>query len=122
MTESPGERSSRRMIFIRSRYCVILAAFIFLFLRASSRGKTQPTPTGDETQNMQTFVVTGSNVPNAGEALAIPVSIISPSYISNSGVETNVLDVPRKTSPAISGIGGETAVFSASKQNAARAA
>ena len=119
MTETPWERSSRRMIFIRSRYGVILAAFIFLFLLASTRGKTQPTPTGDKTQNVQTFVVTGSNVPNAGEALAIPVSIISPSYISNSGVETNVL---RKISPAISGIGGETATFSAAKPNAARAA
>ncbi len=62
---------------------------------------------------MQTFVVTGSNIPNAGQALAIPVSIISPSDIANSGVETNALDVLRKISPAISGIGGETATFSA---------
>ena len=62
---------------------------------------------------MQTFVVTGSNIPNVGEALAIPASAISPSDIANSGVETNFLDVLRKISPAISGIGGEAATFSA---------
>jgi hypothetical protein len=91
-------------------------------LCASSRGHAQPAPTDDETQHMQAFVVTGSNIANAGEALAIPVSIISPGDIVNSGVETNGLDVLRKISPAISGIGGETATFSAAKQNAPRAA
>ena len=62
---------------------------------------------------MQAFVDAASNIPNAGEALSIPVSIISPSDSANSGVETNVLDVLRKISPAISAIGGETAAFSA---------
>jgi hypothetical protein len=113
MTESPGDRRSRRMILIRSSYCAILSAFIFLFLCASSRGRTQPTPTDDETRHMQAFVDAASNIPNAGEALSIPVSIISPSDSANSGVETNVLDVLRKISPAISAIGGETAAFSA---------
>jgi hypothetical protein len=60
---------------------------------------------------MERFTVTGSNIPNAGEALAIPVAVISPSDIANSGVETNVLDVLRKISPAISGIGGENATI-----------
>ena len=117
MAESPGERRSRRMIFTRSGYCAVLSAFIFLFLCASSRGQTQPTPTDDETQHMQTFVVTGSNIPNADEALAIPVAIISPSDIANSGVETNVLDVLRKISPAISGIGGENATIATGGQD-----
>lgn len=66
---------------------------------------------------MQSFVVTGSNIPNADEALAVPVSIISPSDIVNSGVETNVLDVLRKISPAISGIGGENATIATAGQN-----
>ncbi len=97
----------------------MLSAFIFLFLWALSRGQTQPAPapTDDDTQHMQTFVVTGSNIPSAGEALAIPVSIISPSDIVNSGVETNVLDVLRKISPAISGIGGENATIATGSQD-----
>jgi iron complex outermembrane receptor protein len=97
--------------------CAALAVFSFLFVCAPSRGQTQPTPTDDDTQHMQSFVVTGSNIPNADEALAVPVSIISPSDIVNSGVETNVLDVLRKISPAISGIGGENATIATAGQN-----
>jgi iron complex outermembrane recepter protein len=105
------------MIFIRSKGCAFFSAFIFLFLCGSSRGQTQPAPTDDETQHLEAFVVTGSNIPSAGEALAIPVAVISPSDISNSGVETNVLDVLRKISPAISGIGGENATIATGGQN-----
>jgi iron complex outermembrane receptor protein len=107
------------MIFIRSRSCAILSASMFLLLCSSSRAQTQPAPTSadDDTQHMEKFVVTGSNISNAGEAMAIPVSIISPSDITNSGVETNVLDVLRKISPAISGIGGENATIGTAGQN-----
>jgi iron complex outermembrane recepter protein len=117
MTKSLGERCSPRMNFIQSSSCAILSAFIFMFLCASSRGQTPTTPADDDTQHMQTFVVTGSNIPNADEALAIPVSVISPSDIVNSGVETNVLDVLRKISPAISGIGGENATIATGSQD-----
>ncbi|HXQ82277.1 MAG TPA: TonB-dependent receptor [Opitutaceae bacterium] len=62
-----------------------------------------------ETQVLEKFVVTGSNIANADEALAIPVAVVSPGDIQDSGVETNLLDVLRKVSPAITGIGGENA-------------
>jgi iron complex outermembrane receptor protein len=121
MAESPTKSCSRRMTNNRSTACSILSAFIFLFVCGSSRGQAQPTPTppptDDETQHLQAYVVTGSNIPNAGEALAIPVSIIAPSDILNSGVETNVLDVLRKISPAISGIGGENATIATGTQD-----
>ncbi len=95
----------------------LFSAFIFLFVCASSRGQAVPAPTDDETQHLEKFVVTGSNIANAGDALAIPVSIISPTDIVNSGVETNVLDVLRKISPAISGIGGENATIGTGGQD-----
>jgi iron complex outermembrane receptor protein len=76
-----------------------------------------PEPTGDETQVLEKFVVTGSNIGNAGEALDIPVTIISPGDITNSGVETNILDVLRKISPAVSGLGGENATISTAQTN-----
>ena len=85
---------------------------------AAARGQQAlPAPVDDETKHMEAFVVTGSNIPNAGEALAIPVSVIAPSDITNSGVETNVLDVLRKISPAISGIGGENATIATGTQD-----
>ncbi len=63
----------------------------------------------DHAQVMEKFTVTGSNIANADEALAIPVAVVSPGDIQNSGVETDILDVLRKVSPAITGIGGENA-------------
>jgi iron complex outermembrane receptor protein len=68
-------------------------------------------------QVLAAFVVTGSNIENAGEALSIPVAVLSPGDIQNSGVETNVLDVLRKISPAISGLGGENATISTGATN-----
>jgi iron complex outermembrane receptor protein len=99
----------------------ILSAFMLSALCGPVRGQAQPTPTpaptDDETQHLQAYVVTGSNIANAGEALSIPVSIIAPSDIVNSGVETNVLDVLRKISPAISGIGSENATIATGGQD-----
>jgi iron complex outermembrane receptor protein len=78
---------------------------------------TSSAPSTDQPQVLEKYTVTGSNIGNAGEALAIPVSIVSPSDIANSGVETNVLDVLRKISPAISGIGGENATIGVGTQD-----
>jgi iron complex outermembrane receptor protein len=78
----------------------------------TTTGATEAAPavTEDNTPQVMTkFVVTGSNIENAGEALSIPVAVLEPADIQNSGVATNVLDVLRKISPSISGVGGENA-------------
>ncbi len=85
---------------------------------AAGTGSTASSPADDKTpQVMESFVVTGSNIQNAGEALSIPVAVISPGDIQNSGVDTNVLDVLRKISPSISGLGGENATTSTGATN-----
>jgi iron complex outermembrane receptor protein len=87
---------------------------------------TTTTTTGDSAsvpadqsnpQVLAKFVVTGSNIEDAGSALSIPVAVLSPADIQNSGVETNVLDVLRKISPAISGLGGENATTAGGATN-----
>jgi iron complex outermembrane receptor protein len=80
---------------------------------------TTTTPATDDSnpQVLEKFVVTGSNIQNAGEALSIPVAVITPSDIQNSGVATNVLDVLRKISPSISGLGGENATTAGGATN-----
>ena len=45
------------------------------------------------------------------DALAVPVTVISQEQMQESGVETNILDILRKVSPAITGIGGENATI-----------
>jgi iron complex outermembrane receptor protein len=74
-------------------------------------------PTDDQTQVLEKFVVTGSNIGGAAEALSIPVAVVSPSDIQNSGIETNVMDLLRKISPSISGLGGENATTSENTTN-----
>jgi iron complex outermembrane recepter protein len=96
------------------------AAFSMQAQVASTTTTTTTTtnPSDDNTaQVMEQFVVTGSNIENAGAALSIPVSVLAPSDIENSGVETNVLDVLRKISPSVSGLGGENATTSGGATN-----
>jgi len=67
---------------------------------------------GDQVQVLEKFTVTGSNIPSAADALAVPVKVMGPQEISNTGVSTNVLDVLRKAMPQFSGngnIGSENA-------------
>jgi iron complex outermembrane recepter protein len=81
-------------------------------LAATGLGQTTPAPAPeDDTTVLEKFVVTGTNIGNAGDALAIPVTVITPADIANSGVDSNVLDVLRKVSPAITGLGGENATI-----------
>jgi len=61
---------------------------------------------------LEKFVVTGSNIPMAADALVAPVTIMGPQQIEATGVSTNVLDVLRKAMPSFSGngnIGNENA-------------
>lgn len=58
---------------------------------------------------MEQYVVTGSNIPQAAEALAVPVQVLDQVAIQDSGVNFNTLDLLRKVTPNIMGIGGENA-------------
>ena len=89
-----------------------LAAPSFLFAQAAPPPSSDDN--SDETVKLQSFVVTGSNIPQASEALSVPVAVMTPDAIQASGEETNVLDMLRKISPAVSGIGAENATIGTS--------
>ncbi len=78
-------------------------------------------PTADDTMKLDKFVVTGSYIPAAAdEAKALPVQVIDAQAIELSGVNTNVLDVLRKTVPQIQGgnnIGVENGNISGNSTN-----
>jgi iron complex outermembrane receptor protein len=63
----------------------------------------------EEPQVLEKFVVTGSNIPMAADALAIPVATIGQTTIQESGVPADMLDMLRKVAPNISGVGEENA-------------
>ncbi len=50
-----------------------------------------------------TIIVTGSAIPTAPDAIAVPVSIVNAEAIAKSGVSTNVLEILRKAIPAFGG-------------------
>ena len=85
----------------------------------TSIGKAQTTTTttttvtpGNPDQQpvvLEKYVVTGSNIPQAADALAIPVAVVDNQVIADSGVFSDTLDILRKVAPNISGIGQENA-------------
>jgi len=90
-----------------------LAAAFSLQAQTDASASTQAPAPAEETspQLLAKFVVTGSNIPTAVDALAVPVTVISQEQMQESGVDTNILDILRKVSPAITGIGGENATI-----------
>jgi iron complex outermembrane receptor protein len=66
----------------------------------------------DQPEVLEKFVVTGSNIPMAADALAVPVTVIGQEQIDESGVSSSILEILRKGSPQFSGngnIGNENA-------------
>jgi iron complex outermembrane recepter protein len=76
---------------------------------SNATSSTTSTSSDDQTVSLEKYVVTGTYIPNAGEAMSIPVAVVTTQQMQGSGVETNLLDILRKVSPAVSGIGGENA-------------
>src|SRR5580692_10031229 len=74
------------------------------------------TPANEEPTVLEKFVVTGSNIPMAAEAAALPVVTVDTQVMSESGVNSDLLDILRKVSPNISGVGSEAAQIQTGNQ------
>jgi iron complex outermembrane receptor protein len=98
-----------------------LALFLGVALFAVSGNAQTPAPQEQKEVKMEKFVVTGSYIPAAAdEAKALPVQVIDIAGIQASGVDTNIMDVLRKTVPQIQGgnnIGIENANISGAATN-----
>jgi len=68
-----------------------------------------PPASDDSAIVLPDVVVTGSNLPQAMDALAMPVAIIDSKVMEESGVNFDTLDILRKVSPNIGGTGEENA-------------
>jgi iron complex outermembrane receptor protein len=98
-----------------------LALILGVALFAVSGNAQTSAPQEEKEVKMEKFVVTGSYIPAAAdEAKALPVQVIDVSAIQMSGVNTNIMDVLRKTVPQIQGgnnIGIENANISGAYTN-----
>ena len=99
----------------------LLGAGLSLFAAHAAFGQSAAAPEATKTNNdepvaLEKVVVTGSFIPaTLDEQKAMPIQIIDSKMIEMSGVNTNVLDVLRKTVPQIQGsnnIGVENANIS----------
>jgi iron complex outermembrane receptor protein len=91
---------------VRHLACVAIA------ILAATAAFAQTTPAADDTVKLEKFVVTGSNIPTAATALAVPVTVIGQQKMEQTGVSSDLLDILRKGVPNISGIGQENATIS----------
>lgn len=80
----------------------------------------QSVPAGDDTLQLERMVVTGSNLPTAGETPVSPVSVLTPQVIAQSGVASDLLQVIRKVAPQFTGnanLGGDNGNISSGLTN-----
>ena len=63
-----------------------------------------PAP-ASETVKLAAFVITGSNIPTAADALAAPVTMINQAEIERSGLGSNLLEVMQTRMPSFAGSG-----------------
>ena len=82
-----------------------------LCLAASAQTATAPaTADENDTVKLEKYVVTGSNLPSAGETPVAPISLLTPEIIARSGITNDLLQVIRKTAPQFTGnanLGGD---------------
>ncbi len=83
----------------------LLGAGLSLFAANAAFAQTaaaKPAP-AEETVKLDKFVVTGSYIPIAGVATAIPVTVLDAKAIENTGVTSNVMEILRKAAPQFTG-------------------
>ena len=82
----------------------LLGAGLSLFAANAAFAQTAAAQ-ADDTVKLEKYVVTGSYIPLAGAATAIPVTVLDSKAIENTGVTSNVMEVLRKAAPQFTGNG-----------------
>jgi iron complex outermembrane receptor protein len=93
--------NSVRKSWVALALCI--SAGLPYFAVAQTAATTSADASKDQPVKMEKFVVTGSYIPVAADAIAIPVVSVDVSTIEHSGVSTNVLDMLRKAVPQFMG-------------------
>ena len=78
---------------------------LFAANAAFAQTATKTAASTDETVKLEKVTVTGSYIPMAGIATAIPVTVLDAKAIENTGVSSNVMEILRKAAPQFTGSG-----------------
>lgn len=85
------------------RWLVIAPILLFgIDIRVTAQSAA-PDPEKDDVVSLSKLVVTGSNLPTAADSTEAPIVVISRKTIEQTGVNTNLLEVLRKSIPAFAG-------------------
>jgi iron complex outermembrane receptor protein len=113
--------SARRVTGARAWRTPLLTSILAALLPLSVLGQeapvlsTQQPSASDEddqsTVKMEKFTVTGSYIPSAAEALALPVVNFGDQDVRYSGEHNDTLNLLRKIAPSASGVGSENATI-----------
>lgn len=82
----------------------LFGAWLALAVTSAPGIAAEPAASKELTQ-LAAFVVTGSNIPTAADAVAVPVTIIGQADIERTGLDTNLLEVLQKRVPSFAGSG-----------------
>ena len=91
---------------LKRRGCTVLLAttLVYPWLRAQDSATTAiKKADNEEPVALSTFVVTGSNIPTAADAAAMPVTILGQQEIQRTGLNANLLEILRKDMPLVIG-------------------
>lgn len=86
----------------------VLCSFLSSGLLSAAWAQTAPSAakTGQEQRvALDKFVVTGSNIPTAVDAVAVPVTILNREDLETTGLNTNLLEILQKRMPIFAGNG-----------------
>jgi iron complex outermembrane recepter protein len=95
------------------RRCVLRTAAVSLLLAAGARAQSETPPVNEGKEpvvKLDEIIVTGSNLPSAGETPVAPVTLLTNAALESSGVTSDLLQVIRKTAPQFTGnknLGGD---------------
>ena len=81
----------------------LLCAGLVTTVAAQSPATAPAAKVTEETVQLSTFVVTGSNIPTAADASDVPIVVIGRHDVEKTGINTNVLELLRKSIPAFAG-------------------
>ncbi|HET7535804.1 MAG TPA: TonB-dependent receptor plug domain-containing protein, partial [Candidatus Didemnitutus sp.] len=85
--------------------CAVLPLFAANLAHAQTAPADTAAPTDDKVLKLEKFEVTGSYLPPAANSVAIPVISVDSKAIENSGNNTDLLEILRKTTPQFNGNG-----------------
>ncbi len=93
--------NTRSVRIIRAALCSIASASLLSVANA----QTARAASNKAEVTLEKFVVTGSNIPTAADALAAPVTILGRADLEATGLDTNLLEVLQKRMPIFAGNG-----------------